>query len=364
MTPNRRLRCLPGLLALALLVQGCGGASDEQPDTPTDAGAAGEGNFAEGGCEVWGEDREVTIGGGATGGAYFIIGAELAEIINDELECVTATAASGTSAEFIRGELDIVLTIADNAYCAWSGDGCQGFQEGELYDYGYMGSGHASSFLYVVSEDSPAESFSDFASGDLMGVSAPTLVDFNRNLLDLYGAEEAEVEILQGYDQLLTALRQGQFDVVEMGTAHPATALLEAQESQELRAIYHEDDVLQEFLENNPFMEEGVIEADVYNFLDGDYPTFSRRMVILAHNDVEGALIYAVLEAMYDNVDRLARALAQGDQFTVEVAQNAMEQGTIQIPLQPGALAYFEEQGVEIPEDIPAVGTEPPGAGG
>lgn len=376
----RKRTLVTALLVSAVVAAACGGGEDDagqetetaaEPTAeettsapasePSSDGTGTEAALA-GGCDVWGDNVSLTIGGGASGGAYFIIGAELAEIINDELECVTASSSSGTSAEFIRGGLDIVLTIGDNAYAAWSGEGGQGFEEGEQYDYRYLASGHNSEFLYVVPADSDKQAFSDFGAGDTLGVSAPTLVPHNRDLFDAYGATETQIDILQGYDQLLTALRQGQFDVVEIGTAHPTSALIEGQESQELRAIYHDPAVLQEFKDSHDFIGSGLVKGDTYNFLDGDYETYGRRMQIIVKSDLQDELAYAVLQAMSDNADRFKAALQQGDQYTLQTSVEAMEEATVRLPLHPGAIAFYEDQGVTIPDSIPAPDTTPPGA--
>lgn len=172
----------------------------------TGVSACGGGAGAGGDCPSWG-NTTLRIGGGATGGQYFVMGAEMSKLINDNLKCVRSTSAAGTSAEFIRSGLDVVLTIGDNAYSAWSGVGGNSFNKGEKYDYWYGGTGFGTPFFTIAMKNSPLKSVKDLGPNNTIATNAPTLTQVLNEYLAAHDVKP-KTTIIEGYDQSLTALRR------------------------------------------------------------------------------------------------------------------------------------------------------------
>lgn len=338
MRPRSRVVAVLVAAVTAVGLSACGDSSSE----------AGGGE-----CPSWG-DTTVRIGGGATGGQYFVMGGELSRLINEELDCVRATSAAGTSAEFIRSGLDVVLTIGDNAYSAWSGLGGNSFKEGEQYDYFYGGTGFGTPFFVVALKDSPLESVDDFGPDNTIATNAPTLTQ----VLDEYLAAhdvKPKTTIIEGYDQSLTALRRGQIDAIHYGSAHPNPALLEAQGSMELKIVKSDPDALERFLDgDNLIVEPTTVKAGLYDWITEDEPAFSRAMNVIYNKDLNEDLAYEITKLFYERVDDFARAVPPAKEDTLEAVQASLDSGTVKYPIHPGARRYFEENGLTIPDTVPA----------
>ncbi|WP_460403019.1 TAXI family TRAP transporter solute-binding subunit [Actinophytocola sediminis] len=317
--------------------------------------ACGDSSTADGGdCPSWG-DATVRVGGGATGGQYFVMGGELSRLINEELDCVRATSAAGTSAEFIRSGLDVVLTIGDNAYSAWSGVGGNSFKEGEKYDYFYGGTGFGTPFFVVALKDSPLDSVSDLGPDDTIATNAPTLTQVLDEYLAVHDVSP-KTTIIEGYDQSLTALRRGQIDAIHYGSAHPNPALLEAQSSMELKIVKSDPDALERYLDGDKLIvEPTTVKAGLYDWITEDEPAFSRAMHVIYNKDLDEDLAYEITKLFYERVEDFARAVPPAKEDTLEAVQTSLDSNTVKYPIHPGARRYFEENDVSIPDTVPAV---------
>lgn len=337
MRPRMKVATLALAAVTAMGLTACGDDSTE----------AGEG------CPPWG-DTTVRIGGGATGGQYFVMGGELSRLINEELDCVRATSSAGTSAEFIRSGLDVVLTIGDNAYSAWSGVGGNSFKEGEQYDYFYGGTGFGTPFFVVALKDSPLETVDDFGPDNTIATNAPTLTQ----VLDEYLAAHdvsPKTTIIEGYDQSLTALRRGQIDAIHYGSAHPNPALLEAQGSMDLKIVKSDPDSLERFLSGGKLIvEPSTVEAGLYDWITEDEPAFSRSMHMIMHADLHEDLAYEITRLFYERVEDFARAVPPAKDNTLEAVRVSLDSDTVRYPIHPGTRRYLEENDVNIPDTVPA----------
>src|SRR5213083_1077748 len=99
----RVTRVVAGLLAVGLVVTGCGGKR------PTEA------SQGSGGCEA--AAGRVTIATGNTGGVYYTLGGGLARLISDNTPLKASAAETGASVQNIEqlaaGDYDIAFSLAD-----------------------------------------------------------------------------------------------------------------------------------------------------------------------------------------------------------------------------------------------------------
>lgn len=335
----RRLRTTALALAVAATVASCGGDS-----------AADDGNCA------WPE-TSIAIGGGATGGVYYLLAATLEQQMERNLGCVSVSTASGTISEFIRQDKDLVLALPDAAYAAWAGDSERGyFQPGEQFpDYRAIAVGYANPFLMITQADSPARTVSDLRESDVVGSTSGQTNNVLNRLFELHGVRP-QVRVIQSFDQEMTALRQGQLTAVSYGTAHPSPALVEAQQSQDLRVLPYDSDALEGLTETFPDYEITTVRGDTYDFMDEDVEAWARRTMLIGLADIDPDLVREITRMFYEDTDVFAAAVPAASEFTFETMQTALDADTIRIPFHPGARTYFEENGITFPESVPVAG--------
>jgi TRAP transporter TAXI family solute receptor len=346
LTKNRRRVAAAATAAFTVLALSACGSGDE--DT---ADAAGAGDGGTSGCE-W-DEANLAIGGGATGGSYYLLGATLESLIDSEVDCAEATTAAGTLNEFARAQKDLYFTQPDAAYAAWSGEGGQGFDEGEQYDdTRILAVGYPNIFTMIVNADHPATSVADLTEDDVVGTSAGTTTDVLEKLFELHGVNP-QLTVITSFDQLMTALRQGQITAINYGTAHPGPALVEAQESQDLKFLNYETDALEGLQEDYPDYEIVDVPDGTYEFMEGDYEGWARRTTLVGKASIDEELAAEITRLFYEETDQFVSAVPVAADFNIETLQTALDAGTLRLPFHPGSRAYFQEQGVEFPDSVP-----------
>lgn len=334
---NKRMRRLVATMAVvltAIAVPACGDDSAESAN-----------------C-AW-DDASLAIGGGATGGSYYLLGATLERLVDNDLDCAEATTAAGTSNEFARGGKDLYFTQPDAAYAAWSGEGGQGFEPGEQFEHTRaIAVGYPNIFATIVRADNPAQSVGDLTDSDVVGTSAGSTTPVLERLFELHGVHP-RLTTITSFDQLMTALRQGQITAVNYGPAHPGPALVEAQESQDLRFLPYDEEALTTLLQDYPDYEITSIPDGTYEFQNGEYQGWARRTMLVGSAELDDDLVYQITRIFYERTAEFVAAVPNAEDFTIETLQTALDAGTIRIPFHPGARRYFEEHGVTFPPDVP-----------
>lgn len=84
----------------------------------------------------------------------------------------------------------------------------------------------------------------------------------------------------------------------------------------------------------------------------GTYPgqmkpvqTLGEPTFIACRDDIDADVIYNILKAFYENVDKMTKVHAQGKNFFQTI-------DGLPIPLHPGAIRYWKEKGLNIPERL------------
>ena len=90
-----------------------------------------------------------------------------------------------------------------------------------------------------------------------------------------------------------------------------------------------------------------VIAAGTYPGVDEDVNTIAQPNFLMVRDDLPEETIYEITKTIYENL-----AFLQG----IHPATNAMSLDAaiagLPLPLHPGAIRYYEEQGIEIPDRL------------
>ena len=89
------------------------------------------------------------------------------------------------------------------------------------------------------------------------------------------------------------------------------------------------------------------IAAGTYRLLDKDYITFGIYNFAIGRPDLPDDLAYQLVKAVHENQPRLAKAHASARETVPEnVVKNTF------LPFHPGAVRYYREVGIKIPESL------------
>ena len=89
--------------------------------------------------------------------------------------------------------------------------------------------------------------------------------------------------------------------------------------------------------------------AGTYRFLDKDYDTFGVFNFAIGRADLPDDLVYQLVKAVFENQPTLLKAHSTAAET---VPQNVLKDTFL--PLHPGALRYYREVGIKIPDVLAA----------
>jgi TRAP transporter TAXI family solute receptor len=301
------------------------------------------------------QSSRLSIATGGTGGVYYPYGGALANLLSSELDDteVTAevTAASVDNMLLIdNGDADIAFVLGDTAFDATQGS--EPFPN-EI-------NGQALATLYdnytqiVVKADSGINTMADLA-GKRVSVGSPgsgTEVIANR-MLEVSGIDPENgitVERL-GVAESAGAMKDNKLDAFFWSGGLPTSAItdLGATPNISIKLLPHADvaPALQEAY--GAFYTTATIPANTYPNQAEDVDVVVVPNVLVVNGEMDEELAYNITKVMFEGQATLAAAHPAAAELTLE---NAVQNSSI--PYHPGALRYYQEQGVTVATPVPS----------
>ncbi len=295
---------------------------------------------------------QLSIATGGTGGVYYPMGGGLAEVINNHVEGMSATAeVTGASVEnmglIATGDADLAIGLADTVQQAYSGTGR--FEGQELPMIRAVGSLYANMVQIVTPADSGIESIADLAGkrvsvgapGSGTEVNAQTLLEANGISFDDFDAQRLN------FNETADALANGDIDAGFWSVGAPTSSILNLATTQDIRMISLTEEQIAAASEADPTFAALSLAGGTYEGVDEDVATIGVPNVLVVSSETDEETVYQITKAMYENIADLRAVHPAAEETTVEFTMNATP-----VPLHPGALRYFEEAGAEIPDDL------------
>ncbi|MGR3464922.1 TAXI family TRAP transporter solute-binding subunit [Limimaricola sp.] len=295
---------------------------------------------------------QLSIATGGTGGVYYPMGGGLAEVINNHVEGMAATAeVTGASVEnmglIATGDADLAIGLADTVQQAYSGTGR--FEGQELPMIRAVGSLYANMVQIVTPADSGIESIADLAGkrvsvgapGSGTEVNAQTLLEANGLSFDDFDAQRLN------FNETADALANGDIDAGFWSVGAPTSSILNLATTQDIRMIPLTEEQVAAAVEADPTFAALSLAGGTYEGVDEDVATIGVPNVLVVSSETDEETVYQITKAMYENIADLRAVHPAAEETTVEFTMSATP-----VPLHPGALRYFEEAGAEIPDDL------------
>lgn len=342
------MRKNPLILALAagaLALSACSG--DGAADTDSTAGAdttngADSGDTAVGDASV----DFVTIAAGGTSGPYYQIGATMSQVFADTLGADSSVQATGASVENINlivdGGAEVAFAMGDATRQATEGTGPF---EGDAQP-GLM----AITALYpnfvqiVTTADSGIASVNDL-EGRRVGVGdVNSGVELNAQMiLEAHGMSYDDIEEdFLSYSEAIDQMKNGQVDAAFVTSGLPNSSVLDLATTADVVIVPIEGEGMAKLLELYPFFSENVIPGGTYDAED-DTPTASIMNQLLVSSELSEDAVYSLTKALWDNINQVHAAHNAATEITLETVTDGLV-----ADLHPGAVKYYEEQGVDV----------------
>lgn len=264
--------------------------------------------------EATGDGTALQIGTGSTGGTYYALGAEMANVISDNAEGITVNSVTtGASLENIarieQGELDLGMSVHIPALDAI--DGVGDFEEpGPQEDFGYMGYIYPETNQIAVAADSGIETIADL-EGMTVNIGPPNSASQAASLLILeaYGLEEGDYEALEeGFGDGADMLQDGNIDATFGLLGLPAENIEELASQIDVDLLSISDEAL-DAIEQDSAYERIVIPAGTYEFQDEDVNAIAAYAVLIGSmSNLDEDTGYEVTRALYENASSITHS--------------------------------------------------------
>ena len=298
------------------------------------------------------DNLRITIGTAGTAGALYPMGVAMAETITNHVDGISATGEStAASIENLRNlhEGKMAMGISMSEVCAYAYKGI-GDYEGNAYTDIRAMFATINNYLQVFTlKDSGINSIADMEGKTVsMGSAGSGGEMAGRALLSVYGLDYTKINAqFMGESDGATALKDGKIDA--MIATHPlnSAALTELTTSCDAVLLSIDDDA---FYDAYPAYVRCTIPAGTYPNNDTDVviPQNSVIMCTSINSGLTDDDVYEITKAIWENRDEWATSAKSVEKQAVwdSVLDN------IDLPIHPGAVRYFEEKGLTIPENL------------
>ena len=295
-------------------------------------------------------ETTITIGTGSVTGVYYPAGGAICRLVNrgrkeHGIRCtVESTGGSINNLEAIhKGELELGVVQSDLLYDAYTGSDM------------FAGAGrdtkirtvfalHSEPFTVIARASSKIRNFKDLR-GKRVYIGAPGS-GMRATMEELMKRKGWSARSIQSIDlkssEQAQALCAGRIDAMVYAGGHPNGTIQQITSQCATRLIDVSGPDIEKLIAEHPFYSHAVIPGGMYAGNARDTRTFGVRAVLVASADLDEAVVYEVVRAVFDNLDNFKTLHPV---FATLDADHMVPQGLV-APIHPGALKYFREKGL------------------
>ncbi|SFS82932.1 hypothetical protein SAMN04488040_1982 [Sulfitobacter marinus] len=295
------------------------------------------------------QEKFITIGTGGQTGVYFVVGQSICRLVNRDsaktgLKC-TAPSTGGSIANINAikaGDMDMGVAQSDWQFHAYNGSSKF---EGEKFDKERaVFSVHSEPFTVIARADAGIDSFDDL-KGKRVNVGNPGSGQLATMevVLDAKGWSMDDFSLaseLKPAEQA-AALGDNKVDAIIYTVGHPNGSIQEAVSTVDAKLVPVEGEAIDKLVADNPFYAYATIPGGMYKGTDSDVKTFGVKATFVTSSDVDDAVVYEVVRAVFDNFDRFKKL----HPAFANLKEEEMISGGLSAPLHDGAAKYYKERG-------------------
>ena len=170
-----------------------------------------------------------------------------------------------------------------------------------------------------------------------------------QELIRAHGLDEKDYKVmtLTG-SEAANALKDGNVDVFAFGGPVPVSYVTDLATQRKIYAVPVDKAKAEEFINEYPGYYLDNFPATYPNQANTSDPLgVYWKQYWVARADVDEQIVYEVTKALFERIDDLHQAHSSAKTVTIE---NALDD--IKIPLHPGAIKYYKEAGIDIPDEL------------
>jgi TRAP transporter TAXI family solute receptor len=291
--------------------------------------------------------RFLSLGTAPPGGAFFVAGGALTEVLNahsgHEGWRFTAEATAGSQENIRRlasGELDLALSNAAITYFAARGE-AEWEQPYEVRSVMTLAPNVA---MFLTPRGSGIETIADLAGRRVtIGPAGAGFEDFVGPILEAHAIGFDDFTPLSATQSgAVGMLADGSADAAYLGGLVPTASVTQAATSQDIHFVPYEERAIEELTARYPFFLPYTIPAGTYKGMEEDYRGLVvGAMHLITSADADEELIYEVARTLWESRDKVIERHGVGRAITEENAPRRT--GTA---FHPGAERFYREAGI------------------
>ncbi|MCZ6506617.1 MAG: TAXI family TRAP transporter solute-binding subunit [Acidobacteria bacterium] len=300
-----------------------------------------------GSSEVRAATRFLSIGTAPPGGAFFVVGGALSEVLNtagsDRGWQVTAEATKGSQENIrrlARGELDFALANAAISYFALRGS--EGWEQAhEVRSVMTLAPNVA---FFVAPRGAGIASIAELRGRRVVvGPAGAGFEYFLRPILAAHGVTYDDFTALNGTQAAaVDLLADGAAAAAFLGGAIPTASITQIATTQEVLFLPFETAARDALVATYPFFAPATVPAGTYPRQEEDFEGLNvGSMHLITDAAVDEELVYQVTRILYEKRERVVERHPAGR--AINAANAARNTG---IPFHPGAERFYREIGI------------------
>lgn len=293
------------------------------------------------------EVRDIIITSGGTGGSWYLLGAQLGELIQSNMDIPTSVIEGGEIPN-IRltndgRDADIGIASLPNLLAALEGN--SPFDEDNIDNISPIINFSLDYAQFTVLEDSDIESFEDLSEGRILpGPKDWGIEVLTRKVLALYDLDYESIKDAGGsisyvsWGEAPSLLTDGHADMAAFKGTYPNANIMQIESTHDAKVLNIDDDKIQQFIEENAGYLEGTIPEGTYSGQDEDVTTIAHTSLLFVNNDLPDDIVYEIVGLLIENKDSLneIEGIEMEDDILLGIEPEL---------LHPGARKYYEDNG-------------------
>lgn len=290
-----------------------------------------------------GEKKFLNIATGGTAGTYYPIGGAMAEILNNNIQGMNASAQStGATVANINmlkeGSVDLAIVQNDITY--YAANGIEMFKDKKVDNLKGIATLYPETCQIVTLESTGIKSIADLKGKRVAVGAMGSGAEANaRQILEAYGITYDDIdEQFLSFSEAASALKDGNVDAAFVTAGYPTAAVQDIASQNKVRLLPIEADKADALIAKYPFYTKVVIPAGTYAGFEEEVPGISVMAMLVCTDKVDEQLGYDITKALFSNLDRIKAAHSVGKLITKEGAMEGMP-----IQMNAGAEKFFKE---------------------
>lgn len=319
------------MLVLSFVLAACGGGGDGKKESKGDGGDKKDYGI-----------KFLSIATGGTGGTYYPLGGNFANLIKDatgiEANAITSGASAENMALIKKEETEVAFTQTDIA--TYATEGTRMFDGDKVENMKGLGTLYPETIQIVTTEKSGIKSVEDLKGKTVsVGESGSGTLANAEQILEVHDLTLDDVKARNlSFDDSTTGIQDGTIDAAFITAGTPTGAVEGLAATEKVSIVPLADDKIDALIEKYPYYAKETIKSGTYGLSD-DTNTVAVQAMLVVRDDLSDDLVYEITKSIYENTDKIGHA--KGELISAEKALDGMA-----IDLHPGAKKYFDEKGI------------------